>query len=137
PALRAHLKPCHLSRRALHRNNVTLTPRANTDDGGTPISPTYPSDTFAGDDQTLTVTPAFSRVSLANIALAAGVSGGAVHSTDSPIVAAQVGTGTQVSAGGAITVKSQSYAPASIDAFSISAGLGAGIGIVIPTVKAE
>jgi hypothetical protein len=50
---------------------VTFNSRVNVDASGNPIAPTYTYNTVVGNGQTLTVAPAFARVTLGSIALGA------------------------------------------------------------------
>ena len=111
--------------------NVTFNSRVNVDASGTPIAPTYTYNTVIGNGQTATVAPAFARVTLGNIALGFGVSGGLVTVIDSPVVETTVASGTQITATGAVTVRSQSFGDSQSDGQAVAGGLAAGIGVVI------
>ena len=113
----------------LSGNSVSLVSRVNTDASGNPISPTYTYNTILGDNLPTVVAPSFARVSLGALALGAGVAGGLATAVNSPVVTTRVGSGTNVTAT-SLEVRSRVFGDAQVDALSISAGLGAGIGII-------
>ena len=114
--------------------NVTFNARANMDASGNPISPTHVYNSVLGAGSTNTVSPAFARVSLPTIGLAAGVAGGLATATNSPIVFTSVAGGTQITAGTLLKVRSDSFGDAQIDALALGVGIAAGVGIVKGTV---
>ncbi|HTZ04687.1 MAG TPA: HYR domain-containing protein [Gaiellaceae bacterium] len=106
---------------------VTFSTRLNVDALNNPISPVY---------KAVTVTPAFATLLLGSIGLLGGVAGGVATATDSPTVEASTGGGTAVTAGKSVVLWNQVFSPASADGTSFAAGLGVGVGIVVPTATA-
>ena len=106
-------------------HNITFNARVNVDSGGNGISPTYNSQT---------VTPAFGALTLANVGLIGGATGGVLSETDSPVLVTKIAGGTHIDATGAVTIQSQSFSPADADGESLAGGLVFGAGIIAPSV---
>ena len=124
---------------SLSGGSVSLIARSNVDQNGNLLSPSYTFGTINDSNGSIsdtlnTVAPAFARVTLGSVGLAAGVAGGFADAVNSAIVAAGVGSGTQVSASTLLTILGRSFGDAQVDALSLALGLLAGIGIVAGSV---
>ena len=109
-------------------SNVTFKSVLNVDTTGAPILPLVNGNA---------VGPAYATVTLGSLGLVPGAAGANVSVDNSPTVSTYVGSGATVNAVGALTVESESFQLAQIDAQSLSGGIGVGIGIILPTASAN
>ena len=106
---------------------VAFTVKLNVDAAGNPIQQTVDGATHG---------PAYAKVTLGSGGLLAGVAGGTVTVTNSPVLNALVGAGTTVAATGDVSVTIDSFAFAEADGRSIAVGLGVGVGTVVTLATA-
>ena len=128
--LRPTVRAYTVSGGVLSGANVTVGARSNTDASGGAIRPTYTYNTVIGDSSPTVVAPAFARASLGGASLLGSVTGAEGHAINSPTVRAAVGSGTTVSATGALWVVARSLGDSQVDAYSLAAAVGIGVGMV-------